>query len=100
MAKFRKKPIVVEATQYLEDQPHPPGVFIDSRPEREGQANFGRSYVITAHGEWAYLTYGDWVITEPDGQSHYPCKPDVFEEFYEPVEEPEFDRNFEMTRPE
>lgn len=29
---------------------------------------------------------GDWIITEPDGIHHYPCKPDIFENTYELVE--------------
>ena len=30
---------------------------------------------------------GDWIITEMiDGSGFYPCKPDIFEATYEPVE--------------
>lgn len=44
------------------------------------------AYVVTIHGEKAKLAPGDWVITEPDGEHHYPCKPDIFEATYEPIE--------------
>jgi len=28
-----------------------------------------------------------WVITEPDGEHHYPCKPEVFRSLYRPLGE-------------
>ncbi len=31
---------------------------------------------------------GDWIITGIRGEQ-YPCKPDIFEKLYEPVEEPD-----------
>ena len=70
--KYRKKPIVVEAVQYLDP-------FIEYTP--------CLAYVITAHGQRVYLVYGDWIVTEPDGRGHYPVKPDIFAATYEPVEE-------------
>ena len=45
-----------------------------------------RFYVITIHEQRAYLLDGDWIITEPDGSHHYPCKPDIFEATYESEE--------------
>jgi hypothetical protein len=84
MAKYRKRPIVIEATQWtltrygdapLEEWPK--GVFLDS---------FGQPYVITIHNQGAFLDDGDWIITGPDGEHHYPCKPDIFEKTYEAVE--------------
>jgi len=41
------------------------------------------AYVITIHGQQAWLAPADWVITESDGVHHYPCKPDEFEVIYE-----------------
>ena len=82
MGKFRKKPVVVEATQWMgENEIH--GVFIDPSTVPV------KYYVVTIHDQRAYLKDGDWVITEPDGIHHYPCKPDIFEATYEPVVEPE-----------
>jgi hypothetical protein len=75
--KFRKKPLMIEAEQFHHAATSPAGV----RTEEDG-----RAYVVTIHGQKAYLAPGDWVITEPDGVHHYPCKPDIFEATYEKVE--------------
>ena len=83
MAKYRKKPVVIEAVQITDatfDDPHPnPGhiagviydpvkrcVFIDTL---EGQHR----------GD-----LGDWIITGVKGEL-YPCKPDIFAATYEPA---------------
>lgn len=58
--KFRKKPIVIEA--YQTDK-----VLIV--PTLEGPLR---------------AAPGDWIITGIRGEQ-YPCKPDVFEKTYEPV---------------
>lgn len=81
--KYRKKPVVIEAIQYtvescrqihewmgLDHEPHDlncdSGIFIDTL---EGQME---------------AQIGDWIIRGVKGE-FYPCKPDVFEETYEPV---------------
>ena len=76
MPKFRKKPVIVEAVQWFGPQTEHPGVASEDD---------SRYYVTTAHGQRAYLARGDWIIAEPDGRGYYPCKPDIFEETYEPV---------------
>jgi hypothetical protein len=91
MARFRKRPVVVQAEQW-----HPgaavPGVLLSEAedvPSRSGGVAFTippRPYVVTIHNQRAWLAPGDWVITEPDGVHHYPCKPDVFAATYEPAE--------------
>ncbi len=45
----------------------------------------GFGYVTTIHGEYTKVAPGDWIITEPDGEHHYPCKPDIFDANYEPA---------------
>lgn len=77
MAKYRKKPVIVEAEQFLEGKPLLRGVQVE-----KGEY----ASVITIHNQKAYLQYGDWVITEPDGKHFYPCKPDIFKQTYEKVE--------------
>ncbi len=76
MAKYRKKPVVVEAAQYRRGQPFPPGVSLDEQ---------GSTHVVTIHKQKAFLDDGDWVIREPNGENYYPCKPDIFAATYEPV---------------
>jgi hypothetical protein len=85
--KFRKKPVVVDAEQfggfYL--TPYPRGVEFEDNSNDPSKERY-RFYVVTAHGQRAYLERGDWVIAEPDGRGYYPCKPDIFGATYEPVE--------------
>jgi hypothetical protein len=76
LSRFRKKPVVVEAEQWF------PGKAVAGVTEEGGSA-----FVVTAHGQKAYLAAGDWVIAEPGGRGHYPCKPDIFAATYEPVGE-------------
>lgn len=85
MAKFRKRPVVVEAEQFhypAKTRKTVPGV----NPPMRGDPK-QRYYVVTAHGQQAFLESGDWVIAEPDGRGYYPCKPDIFAATYEPVAE-------------
>ena len=58
--KFRKKPIVIEAYQTTEER-----------------------IIQTLEGPLRAAP-GDWIITGIRGEQ-YPCKPDVFEKTYEPV---------------
>lgn len=62
MPKFRKKPVVIEAVQLTR-----------------------RVVIQTLEGEMVG-NIGDWLITGVNGEQ-YPCKPDIFEKTYEPVEE-------------
>jgi hypothetical protein len=78
MAKFRKKPVTVNAFQWFPNMGRQGGVEVDH------DAN--NYYVVTAHGQRAYVAAGDWIITEPDGRGHYPCKPDIFAATYESAE--------------
>lgn len=84
MSAYRKKPIVVEAAQFFYDGPKVPGVVYPP-VSKDGRTYIGDAYVVTIHEQGVYLENGDWVITEPDGLHHYPCKPDIFEATYEKV---------------
>jgi hypothetical protein len=81
MAKYRKKPIVIEAEQYLEGDHDLP--FVE-----EGVLDYDedthRQQVHTPEG-WLTVSHGDWIIRGVKGE-FYPCKPDVFEATYELVE--------------
>lgn len=82
--KFRKKPVEIEAQQFLEGQPIPNGVcFGWSCGDRGSYA-----HVHTIHdNQRVFLDFGDWVISEPDGEHFYPCKPDIFDASYEAINE-------------
>jgi len=83
MAKYRKKPVVIEAEQWF------PGkgvvgvteLVYDSGDGKTSSQNKGM--VETLEGP-LYVSPGDWIITGVKGE-RYPCKPDIFEATYEPV---------------
>lgn len=85
MASYRKKPVIVEAYQFFYGRPNIPGVFYPPISP-DGKTYIGDAYVVTIHNQRAYLENGDWVITEPDAEHHYPCKPDIFAKTYEQVQ--------------
>jgi hypothetical protein len=76
--KFRKKPVVIEATQWWKMGDHPAVV---ETPEWVVGGGHPRGWVETLEGGHI-VTPGDWIITGVQGE-HYPCKPDIFEMTYE-----------------
>lgn len=100
--KFRKKPIVIEATQWFKNGDHPDDGPSDAEgklvryyrhPDDDGRrlCTHCRS-TMHVHG-WIDTYEGghivcpaDFVITGVKGEN-YPCKPDIFEATYEAVEE-------------
>lgn len=94
MAKFRKKPVVVEAEQYSQErhtrEGHlPPGAYPRHVAQEDGSSHEGMPAVRTMYGDEIVLEDGDWVILEGGGNRARLCRPDMFEEAYEPVEETE-----------
>lgn len=80
MAKFRKKPIVIDAEQFFSDRTPLP--FRDRSACCLGPDGW---YVVTIHGQETKIVDGDWIIPEPDGVHFYPCKSDIFAATYEEV---------------
>jgi len=87
MEKFRKKPVVIEATQLinnefrsLDDIP-----FSDCKNWKTGKDEQGFFVSIpTLEGEMKARN-NDWIIRGVNGE-YYPCKPDIFEKTYEKVD--------------
>ena len=77
--KFRKKPVEIEATQWFKMGDHPKVMMM---PQDQGATSV--PYINTLEGPH-FVTAGDWIITGVKGE-HYPCKPDIFEMTYEPVD--------------
>jgi hypothetical protein len=82
MPKFRKKPVVIEAVQYLDGiQEH---CFaqdvIDGRLEYKED---GTALIATLEGVMIARS-GDWIIRGVNGEL-YPCKPEIFAATYELV---------------
>ena len=111
MSKYRKKPIVIEATQWFKNGDHPednygafqvPGgepfqgeghvVRYFRRPDVDGKRGCRNcQHTMHEHGwidtrEGGHVVCpGDWIITGVAGEL-YPCKPDIFAATYDPVE--------------
>lgn len=69
MAKFRKKPVIIEAYQTDKEM-----------------------YIDTLEGKMKAKP-GDYIITGVNGEK-YPCKPDVFVKTYEPFFDDEFETKY------
>jgi hypothetical protein len=88
--KFRKKPVVIEATQWFKDGDHPhvvdlPPKVSDTLEERAmGWSPAQIRWIGTLEGGHI-VSPGDWIITGVQGEM-YPCKPDIFEATYEAAE--------------
>jgi hypothetical protein len=94
MAKFRKRPVVIEAVQWTGNNLRQVIAFTDGPPvarlshaemkwddyedlvAREGLMIFTLEGKMTANP-------GDWIIKGVAGEV-YPCKPDIFAATYEP----------------
>lgn len=86
MAKFRKKPIIVEATQWLgwDKGPHDLGVEEISAREDGAVLNTINWQIWTLEG-WVRVTPGDWIVIGVAGE-RYPVKPEIFAETFEAVD--------------
>jgi hypothetical protein len=93
--RYRKKPIEIEAVQFEwkdgEGIPDIPGVrfskWVDVNIPDHGTKLApiaSTAYIETLEGPLR-VSRGDWIITGVKGE-RYPCKPDIFEATYEPVD--------------
>lgn len=105
--KYRKKPVVIEAEQWLEvtyDREATCGIEPENfpiyhldvgyyrTPDLDGQDKCKHCEEIMHFHGWIDTLEGghivcpkDWIITGVRGE-RYPCKPDIFEQTYEKVE--------------
>jgi len=82
MNKYRKKPVVIEAAQFLATKQSFDNVMaLGSIKWRGGSMGSGFFVIETLEGEHI-VTKGDWVIKGVKGE-FYPCKPDIFELTYD-----------------
>jgi len=112
VAKFRKKPVVINATQWFKNGDHPEdgygrfeegefkGELLEGKvvryyrtPECDGASKCKHCDNTMHHHGWIdtlegghIVCPGDWVITGVQNEK-YPCKPDIFDATYEPVNE-------------
>jgi hypothetical protein len=112
MPKFRKKPVVIEATQWFKNGDHPqddcqpfiaPGgarLMSEGKVVRyyrhqleDGDRSCEHCKTIMHNHGWIdtlegghIVCPGDWIITGVAGE-RYPCKPNIFTATYDAVEE-------------
>lgn len=88
MPLFRKKPITIEARQFTKETQAQVAAWCDACGGYVvlggGATDSPWMEVSTAEGRMR-ATYGDWIIRGVKGEL-YPCKPDIFEVTYEPVQ--------------
>lgn len=90
MAKFRKRPVVIEAVQLRWDTwsemcDHAGiGLLVDGRPEGQRQEDNSIALAIPTLEGVMLASENDWVIRGIKGEL-YPCKPDIFADTYEEV---------------
>ncbi len=100
MARFRKKPVVIDAHRWFKNGDHPEDgpsrvegkvVRYFRHPDVRGDALcdacpgliHDHGWIDTLEGGHRVCP-GDWIITGVKGE-RYPCKPDIFEATYEAV---------------
>jgi len=81
MAKFRKKPIVIEAIQLSVDNIDEIMDFCGNKVKSHPLTGI---VIETLEGNML-ASKGDYIIKGIKGE-FYPCKPDIFEMTYEPVD--------------
>ena len=80
--KFRKKPIVIEAMQFTNDE----SAKAIWRWTGDAAVHIaGSSIAIETMEGVMTANRGDWIIRGIKGE-FYPCKPDIFAATYEPAE--------------
>lgn len=99
--RFRKKPVVIEASQWFKNGDHPadvslvgregavvryyrhPNVPGDKPCEQCGKPHDIHGWIDTLE-QGHRVCPGDWIITGVKGE-RYPCKPDIFAATYDPA---------------
>lgn len=95
MRQYRKKPVVVDAVQYIVENRNEILKWVveeGGMVYSTGIGDYGERYELenlklrTLHG-MVTVVIEDWIIKGPSGD-FWPCKPDIFETTYESCELP------------
>ena len=88
MARYRKRPVVIDAVQFHvgQDLPEPFQIVNYGYPvgENESHPLEGKYWVQTLEGP-LMVRDGDWLVRGTKGE-FYPVKPDIFVDIYELVD--------------
>lgn len=85
MAKYRKKPIVIEAIQWNGYNLYECLCFVNCNEKITHENishNFKNEIIISTLEGDMIASVGDYIIKGINGE-FYPCKPDIFEKTYE-----------------
>ncbi len=85
MKKYRKKPMVIEATEFVGENYNECLVFTGLEPIDPVDAVYQDVFIIQTLEGVMKASVGDYIIKGVKGE-FYPCKPDIFKQTYEPVE--------------
>jgi hypothetical protein len=85
MAKFRKRPVVVDAVRWTGKNREEVSALVDAGTETPivGGESAGHLGIYTREG-FMTVAPGDWIIKGVAGEL-YPCKPAIFEQTYDLV---------------
>lgn len=88
-ARFRKRPVVVEAIQWTGDneaeiRDFAGGMFAALDQPCEDDLDATAQVFDSLHSTWVLVFPGDWIIKGLVGE-FYPCRDAVFRETYEPA---------------
>jgi len=83
--KFRKKPVVIEAEQFTEENKNRAYNFLTCSAFCGFDMGKPIMRIQTLEGEMT-VRLGDWIIKGVKGE-FYPCKPDIFKSTYEKVKD-------------
>ena len=84
MAKYRKKPVVIEAIEYRGNVTDLEPLGAWHKDITVEQPLIGYDLTINTLEGAMVAQPGDWIIKGVKGEL-YPCKPDIFEATYEPA---------------
>ncbi len=92
MPKYVKRPVVVEAVQFLQETFNPEMVSFIGEEKNYPECTIagidpstGKLMIKTLEGDMI-ADIGDFIIKGINGE-FYPCKPDIFEKTYELIKE-------------
>ncbi len=86
--KYKKRPIMVEAVQWTDDNIDEIFDFCTAAYlDADNPRNEVELHIRTREGSLV-ANDGDYIIKGIQGE-YYPCKPDIFEQTYEPVKDGE-----------
>ena len=84
MPKFRKKPVVIEAVLWCGPEDTAMLAVLEGDSGRKIIESGDHLIISTLEGSMT-ANRGDWIIKGVNGEL-YPCKPDIFDKTYEPVD--------------